>query len=137
MSAEACFDTNVLVCAFAQDDPRAEVAQRLLARGGSVSVQALSEFAVVARRKLRMSWTETGDALAAIRELCRNVIAVDAAVHERALAIAQRRDCNIYDALMIAAAMQAGCDVLYTDDMQDGQVFRSGTARLTLSNPFA
>ena len=52
----ACFDTNVLIYAFAKDDPRAEVAQALLARGGVIGVQTLNEFVAVAVRKLRMPW---------------------------------------------------------------------------------
>jgi predicted nucleic acid-binding protein len=67
MSAKAFFDTNILVYAFAQNDPRADSAEALLAAGGVVNVQVLNEFANVAVRKLGMSWDEVAEALAAVR----------------------------------------------------------------------
>jgi predicted nucleic acid-binding protein len=71
-------DRNVLVYAFTAN-PRAEQAQRLLARGCNIGVQGLNEFANVARRKQRMtSWTKRcGRALAAIRTLCRSILPID------------------------------------------------------------
>jgi predicted nucleic acid-binding protein len=59
MPADAFFDTNVLLYAIAQDDPRNAQAEALLASGGMISVQILNEFAAVARRKLSMPWRET------------------------------------------------------------------------------
>jgi predicted nucleic acid-binding protein len=63
MNAEAFFDTNVLVYATLEDDPRGPVARSLLANGGHVSVQVLNEFANVARKKLRRQWPDIRSAL--------------------------------------------------------------------------
>lgn len=125
-------DSNVLVYAFTAD-PRASAAQALLERGGVISVQGLNEFANVARRKLGMSWKEVGEALAAIRTLCPTVLAMDLDTHTDALRIAERYGYTIFDALMIAAALQAGSVVLWSEDMQDGIVI---DGRLRIANPF-
>jgi len=128
----AFFDTNVLIYAFAKDDPRADAAQELLARGGVVGVQTLNEFVSVAVRKLRMPWTEVLDALSAIRVLCPSIIPLTIETHDQALRLAGRYRYHIYDSLVIAAALQASCSTLYSEDMRDGQVLDS----LTIRNPF-
>ena len=64
MNGKPFFDTNIVLYAFRKDDPRAEVAENLLAGAGAISVQVLNEFAAVARRKFRRSWDETSRALA-------------------------------------------------------------------------
>lgn len=125
-------DSNVLVYAFTTDS-RANAAQALLERGCFVSVQGLNEFANVARRKLGMPWQEVRIALDAIRTLCRDVLPIDTRTHEEGLRIAERYGCTIFDALVIAAALGAGCDILHSEDMHDGMVIDE---RLRIANPF-
>lgn len=134
MSAEAFFDTNVVIYALATNDPRAAQAEELLAGGGKVSVQVLNEFAAVARRKMQMTWPEVSDALAAIRVLCPSPIAITVATHEVAVKIAENYEVGIFDALIAAAALQAGCQILYSEDLQDGLVIER---KVTVRNPFA
>jgi predicted nucleic acid-binding protein len=134
MSAEAFFDTNILVYAFAEDDARAETAERLLATGGAVSVQVLNEFVAVAHRKFEMPWADVIDALAAIRQLCGEPLPLTAAIHDAAIEIASRHGYRIYDAMIVATAMQNGCATLYSEDMQDGRRF---DLRIAIENPFA
>jgi len=62
-------DTNVLVYAALEDDPRSEPARTLLAKGVIFSVQALNEF-VSAARKLRREWIEIREALAFLEAIC-------------------------------------------------------------------
>ena len=133
MSADAFLDTNILIYALAQDDARTPVAERLLSQGGVISVQVLNEFAAVARRKLNLSWPDTTAALEAVRALCEPPLPLTLELHAAALAIAQRDNCSLYDALIVAAALHGGCDVLYSEDLQDGRVF---DGRLTVRNPF-
>ncbi|HEY3799081.1 MAG TPA: PIN domain-containing protein [Caulobacteraceae bacterium] len=134
MPAKPFFDTNVLIYALAENDPRSAVAEQLLRQGGDISVQVLNEFAAVARGKLKLDWRQTKTALADIRTLCNAPVALDVATHEEALLIAEGHRLSIYDALIVAAARRAGCDVLYSEDMHAGRVF-GGT--LTVENPFA
>ena len=132
MSDKAFFDTSILIYAVAAGDARSAQAERLLAEGGNVSVQVLNEFAAVARRKLNMSWKEITEALDAVRALCEAPGALTVEIHDAALRIAERYGYHIYDALILAAALDADCDLLYSEDMRDGQTIDS----LTIHNPF-
>jgi len=107
MPAEAFLDSNVVIYAVAQDDPRGTRAEELLRMGGILSVQVLNEFASVARGKIRMPWAELREALAAIRVLCATPIPITAQTHETALRIAEQYSCGIDDALIAAAALEA------------------------------
>jgi predicted nucleic acid-binding protein len=134
MPASAFFDTNVLIYSVAENDPRSDAAEALLAGGGVISAHVLNEFVAVARRKLGMPWADVTEALDAIRILCPSPVPITIETHGAALRIAQQYGYHIYDALMAAAALEAKCDTLYTEDMQDGQVIDD---RLTIKNPFA
>lgn len=134
MSAgEDFFDTNVLLYLLSADAAKADRAEELLALGGTISVQVLNEFVAVASRKLRMSWIEIREVLAQIRAVCP-VVPMGVETHERALQIAERYGLSIYDALIVSAALLAGCKTLHSQDMQHGQVI---ARRLTIRNPFA
>lgn len=132
MNDSVFFDTTILIYAISSSDPRAAVAEELLAAGGRISVQVLNEFASVARRKLKMSWDEIAEALAAIRALCHTPAPLTVAIHERALEIAVSHRYNIYDALILAAAIDAECSTLYSEDMHDGHAI----GPITIRNPF-
>jgi predicted nucleic acid-binding protein len=134
MKDSVFFDTNVLVYVVGQEDERTTPAEALVARGGVVSVQILNELASVARRKLRMTWEEIEEALAAIRILCPSPVPLTIETHEAGLRIAAQYGFHIYDALVAAAALEAECTTLYSEDLQDGQVI---DGRLTIRNPFA
>jgi predicted nucleic acid-binding protein len=134
MSGKPFFDTNVVVYAFRKDDPRSQIAESLLAAGGELSVQILNEFVAVARRKLGRSWREVGHALAILRTLFPEPVALTIDTHGAALGIAQKHRYGIYDSLVIAAALEAGCAILYSEDLHDGQTI---DGRLTIRNPFA
>jgi len=133
MSASPFFDTNVLIYAFGEGDPRNQTARKLLGEGGATSMQVLNEFVAIARRKLGFSWEEVLESLTAIRVLCPAVAPLTLKSHERGLHIAQRYGYHIFDALVIAAAIEAGSKTLYTEDMQDGQ----GIETVTIRNPFS
>lgn len=133
MNDRPFLDTNVLVYCLGQHDARSATADALLEAGGVVSVQVLNELAAVAHRKLGMPWMEIADALAAIRFLCPSPVALTVHVHDGALRIAARYGFPIYDALIVAAALEADCRVLYSEDLQHGQVL---DGQLTVRNPF-
>ena len=133
MPGKAFLDTNVLIYAVTQSDARAARAEELLASGGMVSVQILNEFTAVARRKLQMPWAEVAEAVGAFLVLCPSPIPVTLEIHGAARTIAEKLGCNIYDALVVAAALEAGCGILYSEDFQDGQKIEG---RLTVRNPF-
>ena len=133
MSGKAFFDTNVLVYAIGQTDVRTETAEALLAGGGVISVQVLNELANVARRKLAMSWEEIDEAVAAIRVLCASPVPLTMDTHDAGRRIAAKYGYSMFDGLIAASALEAGCDTLYSEDLQDGQVIED---RVTVRNPF-
>lgn len=124
-------DTNVLVYAALENDPRSEPARALLATGVVFSVQALNEF-VSAACKLRRKWSEIQEALAFLEAICPTPSPLTLATHRLALEIAQRFRYHIFDSLMIAAALEASSDTLYSEDLQNGQKI----GELTIRNPF-
>lgn len=125
-------DTNVLAYLASADTTKAARAEAVVAQGGTISVQVLNELANVARRKMALSWPETQAFLSAVRSLL-TVEPLTEDVHDRGLAIAKRFGLSIYDAMIVASALQAGCDVLWSEDMQDGLMIED---RLRISNPF-
>jgi predicted nucleic acid-binding protein len=133
VSDRAFFDTNVLVYVIGQADARTQTADELLGAGGVISVQVLNELANVARRKLGMSWEDIDEALAAIRALCPSPLPITSEMHDSARKIAATYEYSLYDALIAAAALEAECDTLYSEDLQDGQVLEG---RVTIRNPF-
>jgi predicted nucleic acid-binding protein len=133
MTPKVFFDTNVLVYTIGQHDDRTPAAEALLSRGGVISVQVLHELAAVARRKLGMSWPDVTDALGAIRVLCPAPLPITTDTHDAAVRLATQHGFHIYDALIVSSALEAGCETLYTEDLQPGQVI---DGRLTFQNPF-
>jgi predicted nucleic acid-binding protein len=129
----AFLDTNVLIYSVATNDARSATAEALLAAGGVVSVQVCNEFATTARRKLGMSWDDITEVLDAIRVLCPSPRAISIDTHDAAVRIARTHGFHLYDALIVASALAADCETLYTEDLQDGQVIEE---RLTIRNPF-
>ena len=119
------FDTNILLYLISEDITKADRAETLLGLGGVISVQVLNEFSAVALRKQAVSFTAT------IRAVCA-VKPVDIETHELGLNLAERHRFSIYDGLIVAAALRAGCSLLYTEDLHDGQTVE----QLTIRDPF-
>jgi predicted nucleic acid-binding protein len=126
------FDTNVLIYLVSGDAAKADRAEAVIAAGGVISVQVLNELTNVARRKMRMSWADTHALLALLRGLL-TVHPVSLDIHETGLALAERYGFSTYDAMIAASALHAGCDTLWSEDMQDGMVLGGG---LKIINPF-
>ena len=132
-AADAFFDTNVVLYLFSADAAKADRAEELIAGGGQISVQVLNELVAVARRKLDMSWREIGDVTAQVRAVLR-VTPLTIETHERGARVAERLGLSIYDGTIVASALLSGCGILYTEDLQDGQLI---DRELRVRNPFA
>ena len=125
-------DTNVLLYLTSKEIVKARVAERLLGEGLVISVQVMNEFANAGRRKIGLSWAEIHEMLDTISAIS-TVVPLTLAIHRRGLAIAERYLLATYDAMIVAAALEAGCDTLYSEDMQHGQMIEG---RLRIANPF-
>jgi predicted nucleic acid-binding protein len=128
---KAFFDTNVLVYTVTLD-PRKRQADRILRTGGIVSVQVLDEFANVARNKLRHEWRTITYALEQFRLSFEAVCPLTLDTHVAAVSLAENHRLSFYDALIVASAIEAGCDTLYTEVMQHDRAIGG----LTIRNPF-
>ncbi len=125
-------DTNVLVYFAEDEEAKSPAAARLLANGCVASVQVLNEFANVARRRLGYDWAKTRETLVLIRSFL-DVRPVSLTTHEAGIALAERHGFAIYDAMIVAAALEARCTTLWSEDMHDGLLV---AGRLTIRNPF-
>ena len=126
------FDSNVLVYIASGDAAKADQAEAAVAAGGAISVQVLNEITNVARRKMRMSWADTHTLLDTLRGLL-TVHPLTVEVHQTGLRLAERYGFSIYDAMIVASALHAGCEALWSEDMQHGMVLDEG---LRILNPF-
>ncbi len=122
------FDTNILVYAQAKGD----LARQLLITGGTISVQVLNEFANVMRKKFTRSWREIGSAIVDIELVLIDVRSITIDSHRKAMSICDDNGLSLYDALIVAAAAEAGCDCLWTEDMHNGAII----AGVKIQNPF-
>jgi len=132
MNDKAFLDTNILLYAAGDADPRQVIAGEIIATGGVISVQVLNEFVNVGRRKFQWPWPKIEEALASFRTLLERPLSLTVATHERAFAIARRHHLHIYDALIVASAAEADCGLLLTEDMADGM----SIGGVTIRNPF-
>lgn len=137
MSAiKAFFDTNILLYMYGGTDPakRAKAAELFHVQTRSaravVSTQVVQEFYAVATRKLGMARDVAGRVVRALLGL--PVVIVDADSILTALAIEERYQIPFWDALIVAAAEAAGAQVLYTEDLNDGQQY----GQVVVRNPF-
>lgn len=125
-------DTNILVYASLSDDPRRFAAEQVLAGGGVISAQVLNEFANVARGKLKWAWADVEAAVGLFKSQVKRVAPLTANTNAAALGLARDHSFAFYDALIVAAAIEAGCDTLLSEDMQHGRTIGA----LTIRNPF-
>lgn len=124
-------DTNVLLYLLSADSAKADRAEKLMTSNTIVSVQVLSEFTAVARRKLGLNWSEIDEILATICEVC-SVEPLTLDTYDRARMLAERYRLPWYDAMIAASAMLAGCTALYSEDFHGFAIDK----KLKVFNPF-
>ena len=132
MTAGAFLDSNILIYAYSKDR-RSAAARAICEQPHTLSIQSLNEFANVARRKLRFEWNEITENLISIVELAESIVPLTYELHQTGIAIADRYKMQVYDAMILAAALEAGCDTLFSEDLHHGLVIEH---MLTVRNPF-
>jgi predicted nucleic acid-binding protein len=130
--ADPFFDTSVLLYLLSGDTAKADRVETLLSTRGVVGVQVLNEFAVVALRKLKMPLNEIREILETIRAVCA-VEPITVETHDRGLAVLERYRFSLYDSMLVATALIAGAKIIYSEDLQHGQVIDD---QLRVTNPF-
>jgi predicted nucleic acid-binding protein len=139
MNVKCFLDTNVIVYAFGQSFPeKAKVAQRLITDGATdkqaiISYQVVQEFINVALRGFRLAIVMSDLESFVLKALFPMMaISSSPALVIEALRLQGENQVSWYDALIVAAALQGGCKVLYSEDMQHGRRFGD----LVIQNPF-
>jgi predicted nucleic acid-binding protein len=141
MSAEATHefvDTNVLIYAFdvsagAKQASAQQLLERLWDTGtGCLSVQVLQEFFVTTTRKVARPLT-VDEAADRIREFATWKVFTPTANDVLAgIALQKQAQLSFWDAMVVQAAAELGCDLLWTEDLNDGQLLRG----VRIRNPF-
>ena len=132
-SGRTFFDTNVLLYLLLGDRSKSLQLDPYLLRGGLISVQVLNEIVNVARRKYRLQTAQIRPFLTALRQTL-HISPVSLAVHDLGVRVIERYGLSTYDAMIVAAALEGGCETLLSEDMQDGlSIF----GELRIKNPFS
>ena len=134
------FDSNVLVYQLDDSHPdKRDIAQDLIDRAfaendTAISFQVVQESLNVVTQKWRNP-VSSDKAERFLRETLMPLCEVypHEGLYLEGLAIKSRYKYRFYDSLIIAAALELGCQTLYSEDMQDGQVIEE---TLTIVNPF-
>ncbi|MBU3538387.1 MULTISPECIES: PIN domain-containing protein [unclassified Polynucleobacter] len=126
------FDTNTLLYLLSSDTKKADWVTKNLQQSNVISVQVLNEFTSASIRKIKISNSELDEFLDLFTSTF-NVRSLDIDTFETGLMVSRRYGYHHYDSMIIAAALQAGCEKLYSEDMQHRQVIDK---RLQIVNPF-
>ena len=129
-------DSNILIYAEACDEPQKQSAALALLRhlklsaSGVISTQILQEYANVALRKMGLDANHVRKQLGAHQQF--ELVQVTPAIIQGALDLHQTRSLSFYDALVVQAAIVAGCDTLYSEDLNAGEIIGG----VKIVNPF-
>jgi predicted nucleic acid-binding protein len=132
---KAFFDTNVLLSMYGGDLEKQVRAKELFKRHAQdgrmlFSTQVVQEFYVAGSRKLGIPQRELREAINALLEL--PLVVLGPAHITSAIDNQEQYKISFWDGLIVAAAESGHADVLYTEDLNDGQRYRGVLAR----NPF-
>jgi predicted nucleic acid-binding protein len=129
---DAFFDNNVVLYSLSNEAWRKERVAHLMSGGGVLSTQVLAESANVMRRKLKLDIADIEAFHDVLLEACR-IRLVEPATVRHALEVSGRYGFSIYDSLIVATALEAGCTTLHSEDPRHGQVIEEA---LAIINPF-
>ena len=139
MNVKFFLDTNIIVYSFDPNAPNKRDAARQLIRSalmqqnGCISYQVIQEFFNIANSKFLTPLSPQdckiylNDVLSPLCEIFPSI-----EFYSQALQIVDQWKYSLYDSLIITAALQANCTILYTEDLQHGDVINY----LTITNPF-
>lgn len=97
-----------------------------------VGVQVFNELCNVAIRR-KFDWQKVSQLLDILEALCADVIPLTLKLHKNGLALRARYKLQLFDSMLLAAALEVGCTTFYSEDMQHGQVIANS---MTIKNPF-
>ena len=126
------FDTNTLLYLLSSDNKKADWVSKNLQHHNVISVQVLNEFTSASLKKIKISNSELDEFLDLFISTF-HIRTLDIDTFETGLMVSRRYGYQHYDSMIIASALQAGCERLYSEDMQHRQIIDK---RLQIVNPF-
>jgi predicted nucleic acid-binding protein len=135
MHDNAFFDTNVVLYLYSKDEIRKQSTSLRIVNECAqaiISTQVVNELINVLSKKIGLEWDEITNVLAEIRESF-TIHIVNLTVIQSACKFAKRYQYSYFDSLIIASALASNATVLFSEDMQNGQIIES---RLTIINPY-
>ena len=129
----AFVEPNVAVYALGRDSDKKARAKQILDDAPIASSQVINEAISVLMGKQRFAREEAYEVADAVMKLVAVAPVTENTVRD-AMTVGLRYGLSHWDSLIVAAALATGCDTLYSEDMQSGQVIGG---RLTIRNPFA
>ncbi|MGR9115843.1 MAG: PIN domain-containing protein [Gammaproteobacteria bacterium] len=125
-------DTNIIIYSLGNDLSKRKQSIELISQGPVVSVQVLNETANILFKKFSMPIADVQNIIKRIAVECI-VKSNTVNTHFTALAIKAKYRFSLCDSLIIAAALESNCSILYSEDMQHGQVIDN---QIEIINPF-
>ena len=136
MSDRAFLDTNILIYFYSEDDERRRNAAHsaLNTHDCVTSIQAMNESSNVWLRKFNWSASKIKEPLDNIEMVCDEVLPIYRNTINEALSLKERYGYSFFDCLMLASALNGNCQIIFTEDMGDGQIIND---TLRIVNPFS
>jgi|SRR5579872_1504763 len=133
MTAKSFADTNIVIYAEGSDVTKAQRAMAILESNPLISSQVVTETISTLTRKYGFTLPEAHEVASSLLDLCE-VVPVGADTIREAIRLTARYQLSHWDSLIVAAALLADCETLYSEDLQHNQLFEE---RLRVVNPFA
>ena len=127
-------DTNVLIYCYSNNDPTKRKTAKNIANSldAVISTQVIQEFTNAMTKKYKLSWEDAENYVVELEDNFLTYINSPSTLR-LSCQIANRYKFSFYDSLIIAAALESKCKILYSEDMQNGQIIEN---QLTIVNPF-
>lgn len=132
MQDKIFLDTNVLLYLLSDEIKKKTIAKKLLKENYSISIQVLNEFSNVSLRRFKLSVADTKEIIEKISQRCIVYIYNKETILS-ALDLKERYRYQFYDSLILATALENGCNIVYSEDMQHNHTIEN---KLTIVNPF-
>ena len=126
-------DTNILLYCYANDEPsKKSIALEVAATPQTfISIQVVKETCNILRKKIKLPWQEIEWVIDEI-EANNEIVQVKLTTIRKAILLADRYKLQWFDSIIIAAALDANCSILYSEDLQNGFKIE----HLEIRNPF-
>lgn len=126
-------DTNILVYLYdVTDERKRNISERLVAEKPVISPQVISEYINVTKRLLKLPKIEILKRCNLVFEKCI-ISPLQSKTLSYALFLLEKYDFQLFDAIIVASALESNCSILYSEDLQHNQLIES---RLRIINPF-